>query len=160
MLKSLEPAEIAAIRKRCEAATKGPWSVNVQDHIDNEGNRIIGFGVLPESHGGRGEGDVLFARKCKGDYTSECSQARQNREFIAHARIEVPKLLDEVERLQQACSLAHGALVAAVATDDGLDGDDGLTVIRKIEKIMPSLTARDIDEHGTDAQSTQVQPEA
>lgn len=72
----------------------------------------------------------------------------------------VSRLLDEVERLQEVCSLAHGALVAAVATEDGLDGDDGLTVIRKIEKIMPSLTVRDIDEHGTDAQSTQVQPEA
>ncbi len=45
----------------------------------------------------------------------------------------------EIERLQAILACAHGAIVMAIATDDGLDGDEGLAILREIETAIPSL---------------------
>lgn len=49
------------------------------------------------------------------------------------------RLEAEIERLQESLKLAHGAIVDAIATEDGMDGEDGLVVLRSIEAVMPSL---------------------
>jgi hypothetical protein len=45
----------------------------------------------------------------------------------------------EIERLRLVLILAHSAIVAAVATEDGMDGEDGLVVLRSIERVIPLL---------------------
>lgn len=46
---------------------------------------------------------------------------------------------NEIERLQGLLRDAHGAIVSAIATEDGLDGDEGNTMLREIEAVVPSL---------------------
>ena len=45
----------------------------------------------------------------------------------------------EIKRLQEELKLAYAAIVDAIATEDGMDGEDGLVVLRSIEAVMPSL---------------------
>lgn len=68
-----------AARARCEAATDGPWD----DQPDRTGTATI---VLDH------EGDALW--DAVGTLRDE------DGEFIAHARTDLPALLDEVERLR------------------------------------------------------------
>jgi SMC interacting uncharacterized protein involved in chromosome segregation len=72
-LSILTKEELEAMRKRAEAATPGPWYVDV-------------FGDEVRSN----ESDLSVAY----DITDEA-----NAEFIAHAREDIPKLLAEIERL-------------------------------------------------------------
>ncbi len=79
--------DLEAIRKRCEAATKGPWG-------SHEGS--IGHGPLV--HGLR---EHTF---CRVNHRPEnhgmfCSQDVRDGHFMAHARGDIPALLDEVEAL-------------------------------------------------------------
>ena len=69
-----------AIRKRCDAATVGPWKMSAGN------DAIVG---CPD---GRAFiiGDAIYHPENK-----------DNAEFIAHARTDTPALLDKVERLQE-----------------------------------------------------------
>jgi len=72
--------ELDKIRARCEAATEGPWHTMVSlthshIHCEDEHNNYIGLA------------DGMM-------------RAEPNGVFIAHARTDVPALLDEVKRLR------------------------------------------------------------
>lgn len=71
--------ELAAIRERCEAATPGPFDTYV--HGDNAGYTVAKFGD---------NGQDVFWTFVK----------REDAEFVAHAREDVPALLDEIDRLR------------------------------------------------------------
>ena len=73
----INPDELAAMKAREKAATKGPWVV---------GMRIMDMFSI----------DTVDREAYLGDICSE-----QDSEFIAHARQDIPKLLAEVERLQK-----------------------------------------------------------
>jgi len=101
--------ELDAIRARVEAATKGPWEI----HRYQEGHDLVqadtyvcsSTGVEPwwpefrYNHGHTGVVWVLQSRMYRpADGYAPWSQ--RDREFVAHARTDIPKLLDEVERLR------------------------------------------------------------
>jgi hypothetical protein len=74
-----EHIDLAAIKARCEAATPGPWR--------NFGDWMIHTELDVEKRGIPGDKLVDTVRK-------------ENAEFIAHAREDVPKLIEENERLR------------------------------------------------------------
>ena len=71
-----DPLDLDAIQKRCDAATKGPW-IEGQDGI---------YGP-----GGDYENSGLLAVVCKG---------RGNTTFIAHARTDIPALLQRLREVE------------------------------------------------------------
>ena len=71
--------ELAEIRKRAEAATPGPWKAFVEDRDFQSGSSFIQT---------QGE-DIELIGATEEDY-----------DFIANARQDIPKLLDEIERLK------------------------------------------------------------
>lgn len=92
----MSPEELDAIRARCEKATKGPW--NASAHLSGTcygwdwQERFSAFNVAPHiasgTRGGKPGDDGL-------------PQAIADAEFIAHARSDVPALLDLIEEFQQ-----------------------------------------------------------
>jgi len=72
------------VRERCDHATAGPWVPFI------EGRDFLG-------------GDSMIRRGFEGNeedlYLSGATVA--DFDFIAHARQDIPKLLDEIERLQK-----------------------------------------------------------
>ena len=84
----LTPDKLDAIAARADAATEGPWSASV---IDGTGD-VYG----PDGMG--------VAYDCEGGCASE-----EDAEFIAHARSDVPALVEEVRRLRAALVELSGA---------------------------------------------------
>ncbi len=84
MTKPLSNIYLDEVRKRCEAATKGPWISFVEGRDFLGGESVIGRGV------DRAEDDLYLIGKTVED-----------QDFIAHARQDIPLLLDEIERLQK-----------------------------------------------------------
>ena len=82
--KELSDEELASIRRRCEAATPGSWKSYVEGRDHESGSSFIMVG----SSAARGA-DIELSGATVAD-----------QDFIAHARQDVPRLLDEVERLR------------------------------------------------------------
>lgn len=85
--------QLTAIRARCEAATPGPWREN-----EFTGSEDI-HQVVPSNP------SVLFEHGAICDIIPSKADTR----FIAHAREDVPALLDEVERLN--AIIAHARII-------------------------------------------------
>jgi hypothetical protein len=85
----LSPGELAEIRQRCDAATTGPWKsfVEGRDHLG--GSNFIRTGGMDD--------------QCPDIELLGASIADQD--FIAHARQDIPRLLDEIERLKKSTVL-------------------------------------------------------
>lgn len=83
-------------------------------------------------------------RSCHEHHLPECMcpphEVRTTGQTWFH--IYVGELEDKVEQLQEACEFAHGALLDAVCTEDGLDGDSGLAVMQMIEDAVPAIKKR------------------
>lgn len=71
--------ELAAIQKRCDAATAGPWKAYIEDRDHESGSSFI------QTAGP----DIEMSGASNDDY-----------DFIANARQDIPRLLDEVRRLR------------------------------------------------------------
>lgn len=92
--------ELSAICERVEKATPGPWEAGLLGGDPLEDFRqALAKGVDPEVH-------LAFLR-LDGDpepryvaITGNGPTSEENADFIAHARADVPYLLDEVERLR------------------------------------------------------------
>jgi hypothetical protein len=76
--------ELEEIRLRCEAATPGPWVSFVEGRNHSSGSNFIKTG----------EG------KSRGDDIELTGATVADQDFIAHARQDVPKLLNEIARLK------------------------------------------------------------
>ena len=74
---------IEEIKARCEAATKGPWEVI------EKGNSVLSHSVVT----------VAFDSEPQVNICSGISPRKNNSDFIAHSREDIPYLLDEIERL-------------------------------------------------------------
>jgi hypothetical protein len=72
------------IRTRCDAATPGPWKSFVEGRDHTSGNSFIMTGTT----NARGNDIELF-----GATTAD-------QDFIAHARQDIPRLLDEILHLK------------------------------------------------------------
>jgi hypothetical protein len=82
----LTSAELEEIRKRCDAATPGPRQSFVEGRDHASGDSFIMTGVGDA----RGEIELFGATVADQD-------------FVAHARQDIPRLIDEIERLRKPC---------------------------------------------------------
>lgn len=84
-----EPARLAAIRGRCEAAAEGPWEVIKDVGEDGRGRPNgrdhwwVAFAPVPTPGGGMGRGDSTWMNK-------------DTAEFVATGREDVPWLCDQL----------------------------------------------------------------
>ena len=81
---SLEKQELDAIRLRCKNATPGPWTSFIEGRNHTSGSSFIMTGI-GESRGK----DIELSGATIAD-----------QDFIAHARQDIPRLIDEIERLK------------------------------------------------------------
>ncbi len=118
-----ENDRLAEIRKRCEAATPGPWNWDVQD----EATMLLGTEGLEAF-----EGAVLAVERCehcreRDPENAPCSWPRlPNADFIEHSREDVPWLLAEAERLRAENAALRQERDAAESRAAYLDVDRGL----------------------------------
>lgn len=80
--------ELNEIRQRCNSATAGPWRSYVEGRDHTSGSNFIMTG----------EGDS------RGEDVELTGATVADQDFIAHARQDMPKLLDEIERLKKLLS--------------------------------------------------------
>lgn len=95
--------DLTAIRQRAEAATPGPWTAAEWFGSDEGGWAAIG------PHHTTDIDDVEFADEPDGIVHA---RAKLDADFIAHARDDIPYLLDRIEVLEQALVTARTALRA------------------------------------------------
>ena len=82
--KRMTPEEIAEIQARCDRASPGPWKSMIEGRDHTSGSSFVMTGPPNE----RGE-DIELSGATADD-----------QDFIAHARQDVPRLLEEVMRLR------------------------------------------------------------
>ena len=83
----MKQEELQVIKDRYEKAASGPWEFR----DDNEGTEYRPFWVVSENNADSGE------------WLAEIHVGSElDAEFIAHARQDVPALIEEVERLREA----------------------------------------------------------
>lgn len=82
----MDAKTLQAIRARADAATPGPWGYGDFGFVSN-GNQII----------------VQTWDRMEENFDN----SRNNGEFIAHARTDIPALLDEVARLREELDAAR-----------------------------------------------------
>jgi len=85
----LSPGDLVEIRQRCNAATIGPWESFVEGRDHLSGSNFIRTGGMDD--------------QCPDIELLGGSVADQD--FIAHARQDIPRLLDEIERLTKSAAL-------------------------------------------------------
>jgi hypothetical protein len=81
---AMSNAELAHIQDRCDRASPGPWVSMIEGRDHTCGSSFIMTGPP-----GRRSEDIEMSGATAAD-----------RDFIAHARQDVPRLLDEVRRLR------------------------------------------------------------
>ena len=77
--------ELRAIRARCDAATRGPWRAFIEDRDHESGSDFIMTGG-PQDRGP----DLEISGATRADL-----------DFIAHARQDIPRLLDLIATLSK-----------------------------------------------------------
>ena len=115
--------ELEAVRARAEAATAGPWRVRTNRHPTTEGYRW-GW-VSPNT-----DQNISLPGISGMQWQEGIGQA--NAAFIAHARADIPALLDEVERLREQHEIvARIWKILGSPTYEELQGDTIYDVIEK-----------------------------
>ena len=89
----LTEEELRAIRMRAEAATRGPWRSLVEGRDHTSGSSFIMTG-----EGAARSNDIELT-----------GATVQDQDFIAHARQDVPRLVEEILRLRRMLSELQGA---------------------------------------------------
>jgi len=99
--------DLTAIRARCNAATKGPWYIRYQFNLFS-GER--------------------FVAGCGGHESNKRESVHRenipNAEFIAHARTDLPALLDLVEEFKTTLRGYMDAMDYGVEADDQVEAYD------------------------------------
>jgi hypothetical protein len=107
----MTPEELAAIRQRCENATRGPWSTTL-----GSGEHLFTWVVRRHINGG-----ITFIADCLPDgegLTLAEKNHVPNMDFIAHARTDIPALLAEIDRLKNALDAVAYRGVHSPCTSD------------------------------------------
>ena len=81
--------ELAEIRARCDVPTRGPWTYSAESREHTSGDSFIVTG--PTGH----RRDDLYIS------AGNRPASDADHEFIANARQDIPRLLDEIERLRK-----------------------------------------------------------
>jgi len=95
----MTPERLTALRELCEKATGGIW--------ESDGLRVFAFSDASDD-----PEHVLYIASLKftNDTNVSVEESIANTELIAASRQVLPDLLDEVDRLQEACKMAVKAL--------------------------------------------------
>jgi len=93
----MEIEKLREIRRRCDAATIGPWVVEQGDYSGSNwlvGSLLVGFDDKTQK-------DYVVHITTDSIHASEYESdgALADAEFIAHARTDIPELVSEVVRL-------------------------------------------------------------
>ncbi len=84
--------ELMVIELRCSKATKGPWKSLIEDRDHESGNSFIMTGIKDgEDIWGNERGEDIYIQGGTID----------DQEFIAHARQDIPRLLEEIRKLKK-----------------------------------------------------------
>jgi hypothetical protein len=84
--------ELKEIEDRCNAATGGPWTSFIEGRNHESGDSFIMTGIAV--------GEDTFCKDRGVDFYLTGTTNADN-DFIAHARQDIPRLLDAVKQLQQ-----------------------------------------------------------
>jgi hypothetical protein len=114
---------IADIRARLEQASKGPWRVAPRSSDDEIANVVSDYEVIPNGARANWIAELDASLDFDSHREDDIAQMVANAEFIAHARQDIPYLLDLLVSLQgQQASIE--ATVAEI--HKGEDGDGPL----------------------------------
>ena len=104
-MNELTDAELHEIEQRAAAATPGPWFVRRLD--DDDAQSLVAVSTTPDT--GQGErwpefdhGEIVAATLIQQSRYVDIADQRwdENAAFIAHAREDIPRLLDKIRRLR------------------------------------------------------------
>jgi hypothetical protein len=121
-------ARVAEIKARSAAATPGPWNVT-----ELEGHWISGAGYV------QGMTYYVFEAEQRGD--GECgSMLKEDAEFVAHSREDVPFLLDRLAEARTQLAASEAATARLVEAADMLANTVALmnSMIRSGESHSPT----------------------
>ena len=92
--KALSDSELDEVRDRCAAASPGPWRsfIEGRDHVSGSSFIMTGSG------------------RTRGNDIELLGATPADQDFIAHARQDIPRLLDEIARLKRLISSAEVTL--------------------------------------------------
>jgi hypothetical protein len=82
IIEPLSTTYLNEVKKRCESATPGPWISHIEGRDHTSGDSVIVRGI------NHSEEDLYLTGGTEAD-----------QDFIAHARQDIPILLEEIERL-------------------------------------------------------------
>ena len=85
--------KLKEIRERCEAAAKGPWDVDANWGVIRKDREY----AVETDHGSCKSWALYIARAEHAHSFKAGSDADKNMQFIAHARTDVPMLLEMLE---------------------------------------------------------------
>jgi hypothetical protein len=93
--------EIQEIRSLLNNISQGPWMATNRTNVNNSHNWVVECGALNDVH------PIAFCNPA----TSKLQET--NAKFIASCRQNVPKMLDEIERLKETIRhIQHGMPIA------------------------------------------------
>lgn len=98
----------AEVKARCKAATKGPWEFN---RFKDWTMRAPNWGIVATLHRHDIRSESLLISEC-------------NAEFTAHARIDLPDAIAEIERLQKKADSSLSLGKMAFDPEPFIDGED------------------------------------
>jgi hypothetical protein len=129
--------DLTAIKKRSEAATRGPWSVGVGWEDARE---ALLYWLPVNSPGTNGEDPhqpdrVTLIRYFTNGFQFPHADARADAEFIAASRTDVPALVAEVERLTRLLGPAEVPSVDAYENVVQALSDERAEVVRHCDRI-------------------------
>jgi hypothetical protein len=102
--------DLAAIRKRAEAATPGPWKVEKNEKNATSGkNWLLAYFGLKIDHA-ENKDYHYFLTTDNVRASNLVGGCDKDSEFVAHARTDIPALLDELERIRAAALELREAL--------------------------------------------------
>ncbi len=129
----MSDSELQAIRERANAATEGPWGVHANGRMICQSDRD---GRPLERRGMRACGDP-FPRIGQVESYDDAP-------FVAHARTDVPALLDENARLRVALAIAENAVYAGAKLAVSLAGErnQALADLAAAQRVADGLAER------------------
>jgi hypothetical protein len=84
--------DLEAIKARCEATSVAPWVSFIEGRDCESGSSFIMTGISEGEHiWGKNRGEDLYLT----------GGTNADLDFIAHARQDIPRLLEEIERLKK-----------------------------------------------------------
>jgi hypothetical protein len=84
--------ELLEIKARVDLATKGPWISYIEGRDHSSGNNFIMTGIIA--------GEDIWSKN-RGEDIELTGASKADQDFIAHARQDIPKMLEEISILKK-----------------------------------------------------------